>query len=232
MGGERYPTRISARSLQDWPHQFVLQSVWRGWFPTDIWRCEWFDLIDLKTCHSEIASVSIIWTLTFSCTVRPNFDGFSSKRYVFQDSDVACPTCVKSTRSTIQDVFIFDDDEVQPSCLFVRIPLFDQVVVRGQAEVRVENRARKLNIDDFDCNNIEFPQFAAFTSASWRVSAVICHSAESVNAGHYWAWRRLHGSASGRTFIKMDDERIVQPPVEYENFSSLPNAYVLMLERN
>ena len=53
---------------------------------------------------------------------------------------------------------------------------------------------------------------------------------------HYVAYRRMptgdHNDLNFKAFIKIDDSKLVGPPLEYENFRDIGNIYMLMLERN
>ena len=84
-----------------------------------------------------------------------------------------------------------------------------------------------IKVEQFDPDNIVFPQLANDNQVSWRLSAAICHEGLSTHAGHYWAWRRC----SNGMFMKMNDAK--KPEVKtMEKFSSFDNMYMMVLERN
>ena len=65
---------------------------------------------------------------------------------------------------------------------------------------------------------------------TWRVTAIICHSAITKEGGHYWAYRRVPDTE--KAFVHISDETITARHVTYDRFDDIKNAYMMVLERN
>lgn len=121
------------------------------------------------------------------------------------------------------EYFVFEDNEVDTRGLIVHLPLFSQTAQQAQGFVQ------NLNVLDFNCNEITFPG-GSEDKTTWRVTAVVCHTGDTPNHGHYWAYRRVQDS--DKDFIMIDDENVTAPRVPYDRFRAIPKAYLLFMERN
>ena len=130
-------------------------------------------------------------------------------------------TPVRTTHNE-HEVYSFDGEQINTQLLYVHIPLW-----RNQ---RGTWKRQRLNVTSFDCNAVILPQPDDDTVVTWKVASVICHTGPSVNSGHYVCWRRMPESSN--VFVLLDDAKAPKTFVDYTNFSDIPSAYVMLLERN
>lgn len=96
----------------------------------------------------------------------------------------------------------------------------------------VDEQRRRLRVtyNQFDCNNIVFPQVEGHAVVSWRVASVVCYRPSGKNTGHYWAYRRAPNTEKG--FVKVNDTQIDVVTTTYNMFLDIPEAKCLVLQRN